>query len=190
MKFTNLLRITFFISLYNFLCIMCNDEKKIDRGDKIKHNEVEVIEEEKNIKKNVNKKYKLKSNVMIEKIQKGPEENFLDIENEMKFTVKSNTQDDSLMYISSFVFIPLVVLIFVMTIVSIIGFFILLLNSNNSNNNTSTIRTQALSFRNNLNNNEILEILQFKKYLKKKQKSEKNCNYQTEPEPEGIFLKN
>jgi hypothetical protein len=89
---------------------------------------------------------------------------------------------DSILYVSWFVFIPLVFLIFIMTIVSIAGFFILLLNSTASNKSEENGQTRS-----NLTQNEILEIIRYKKYLHNKNKKHKSV-YKPEPEPEGIFI--
>jgi hypothetical protein len=60
--------------------------------------------------------------------------------------------------ISNWVFIPLTVLIFIMTIVSIIGFLILILNSASTDPSTTAIK-------NNLTRNELNELLRIKQKI-------------------------
>ena len=61
--------------------------------------------------------------------------------------------------ISNWVFIPLTVLVFIMTIVSIIGFLALILNSANSNPTEAAIK-------NNLTRSELNELLRIKQKIK------------------------
>ncbi len=70
---------------------------------------------------------------------------------------ETNNTDNNI--ISNWVFIPLTVLIFIMTIVSIIGFLILILNSANTNPTVATIK-------NNLTRNEMNELLRIKHKIK------------------------
>ena len=109
----------------------------------------------------------------------------------------SSPQTDSFLYVSWFIFVPLVLLIFIMTILSIAGFLILILNSTAStgchSQNHNPITQTALRSRNlthgNLSNAEILEILKYKHQMKKKNKSNKNTGYKPEPEPEGVVFR-
>jgi len=200
MKLTNLFSIIFFFCLNYLISYKCADLKKvefIDNWNKLENlpqleNRKDISVEEIKIHKNSLRKYTLKPNQVKDELENDP--------SEIKYREKNlklqednrlqNKQQDTLMYLSSLIFIPLVVLIFLMTVVSIAGFLILLFNSSNANTEISSMRSQALAFRNNLNNSEFIELLKYKKYLKKKSKSEKNSNYQQEPEPESIFLKN
>lgn len=104
---------------------------------------------------------------------------------------KSQQKNDSFMYASWFIFVPLVLLIFVMTILSIAGFLILILNSTNANSSLDKkeiLRNQINNLnRGNLSNQEILDILR-KKSLNKNKKQKTNMNYKPEPEPETVLL--
>ncbi len=99
-------------------------------------------------------------------------------------------KNDSFVYASWFIFVPLVLLIFIMTILSIAGFLILILNSTSSTpsiDKKTHLRNQISRLsRNNLSNQEILEILRMKQHKKAKAKS--HSNYKAEPEPEAIVL--
>jgi len=155
-------------------------------------NKNEISVEETIFHKNSNRKYRLKPN-QVKEVVENVDMDIKHREKELRLQDDNqihNKQQDTLMYLSSLIFIPLVVLIFLMTVVSIAGFLILLFNSSNANTEIRSMISQALAFRNNLNNSEIIELLKYNKYLKKKTKKEKNSNYQQEPEPESIFLKN
>jgi hypothetical protein len=202
MKLTNLFGIIFFICLNYLISYKCADLKSVESFDNLNklenlpklENNKEITVEETKIHKKSNRKYRLKPNQVKEALESDDLEiKSSEKEKELKFqdnSQLSNKQQDTLMYLSSLIFIPLVVLIFLMTVVSIAGFLILLFNSSNASTDVSSMRSQAFAFRNNLNNSEIIELLKYKKYLKKKTKTEKNSNYQQEPEPESIFLKN
>ena len=69
MKLTNLFRIIFFIYSLNSFFLMCTELTKVDSVDKIKSNDVVVVKQDKKIKINTNKKSKLKSNEILEKIE-------------------------------------------------------------------------------------------------------------------------
>ena len=103
---------------------------------------------------------------------------------------KNQNKNESYIYASWFIFVPLVLLIFIMTILSIAGFLILILNSTNSsssNDKKTLLRNQITRLnRNNLSNQEIIDILRLKHH--KKNKKENHSNYKTEPEPEAILL--
>lgn len=104
---------------------------------------------------------------------------------------KNHSNNDSFVYASWFIFVPLVLLIFIMTILSIAGFLILILNSTNNTPSTDKktyLRNQIsrLSRNNLFSDQEILEILRMKQH--KKVKSKRHSNYKAEPEPEAIIL--
>jgi hypothetical protein len=105
---------------------------------------------------------------------------------------KIQQKNDSFMYASWFIFVPLVLLIFIMTILSITGFLILILNSTNTNNNLDKkeiLRNSLISLnRSNLSNQEILDILRKQNVKKNKNKNKSHVNYKPEPEPETILL--
>jgi len=111
-----------------------------------------------------------------------------DLDELSSFNNKSQQQNDSIYFISWFIFVPLVLLIFIMTILSIAGFLILILNSSATNKSPSShAHSSQLSQNNLLLNNEIIDILRSKRQLKKKLKNTKN-NYKPEPEPEGVIV--
>ena len=112
-----------------------------------------------------------------------------------KQEINSNPSD-GMVYISWFIFVPLILLIFIMTILSIAGFLILILNSSSVHNkhlNGHPITSASLNRENlckNFTNKELLEILKFKKSMKRKGKNAPFRNYIQEPEPESAVLKN
>jgi ATP-dependent Zn protease len=115
---------------------------------------------------------------------------------EIKDTNTPNTspQSDSFLYVSWFIFVPLVLLIFIMTILSIAGFLILILNSTGTHSHNHNPITQdapraRIATPGNLSNTEILEILRYKHQMKKKSKANKNTSYKPEPEPEGVVFR-
>ena len=86
-----------------------------------------MLIEETRIQKNPHRKYRLKSNQVKDALDNDTseiksQENDLKLKNDNQI---HNKQQDTLMYLSSLIFIPLVVLIFLMTVVSIAGFLIL-----------------------------------------------------------------
>jgi len=104
---------------------------------------------------------------------------------------KNQQNNDYYMYASWFIFVPLVLIIFVMTILSIAGFLILILNSTNSNSpfdKETYLRNQISRMnRNNLTNQDCIDLLKLK-YRSKNQKKNNHSNYKPEPEPEAILL--
>ena len=108
--------------------------------------------------------------------------------------INNKQKNDSLMYVSWFIFVPLVLLIFVMTFLSIIGFLVLILNSSNEGFNADLDKKEILRGQinqisgRNYNNQEIIDILKNKKNKKNKKKMQNN--YKPEPEPETVLLWN
>ncbi len=121
------------------------------------------------------------------RIKKIPENQLKFIENFNK-NIK-NTNNKSHAFASWFIFVPLVLLIFIMTILSIAGFLILMLNSTSSTSLTDkkTLLIDQISRlnRQNISNQDIINILRYK-HDKNKMKS--HSNYKPEPEPEAILL--
>jgi hypothetical protein len=103
---------------------------------------------------------------------------------------KNQHNNDYYMYASWFIFVPLVLIIFVMTILSIAGFLILVLNSTNSNSpvdKETLLRNQISRMnRENLGNQDVIDLLRLKYRGKNKKKN--HSNYKPEPEPEAILL--
>jgi hypothetical protein len=95
---------------------------------------------------------------------------------------------NAIQYASWFIFVPLVILIFVVTILSIIGFLMLILNSKSTHSHNHNPILQPTRIRNNLSNTEIIEILRFKQSLAKTKKQQNGSRL--EPEPEGFICKN
>jgi hypothetical protein len=142
-----------------------------------------------------NQRIKLKNELNIENDKKQNEqENIIltnDKINDLDSKMLLNKKSDSFLYVSWFIFVPLVLLIFIMTILSIAGFLILILNStsSHSHNHNPILQTPVNRARNNLSNSEILEILKYKQQIKKKSKPSKQSNYKPEPESEGVVFK-
>lgn len=115
-----------------------------------------------------------------------------DVDNETN-DESGHQQTDSILYVSWFIFIPLVLLIFIMTILSIAGFLILILSSAGTHNHPHpSLSCNSPQLRDNLNrlsNEEILQILRYKQHMKKKVKKTSKSNYIPEPEPEGAIFK-
>ncbi len=86
----------------------------------------------------------------------------------MKPDDEDNSKTENNNNISSWVFIPLTVLIFIMTIVSIIGFLVLILNSANSSPTEAAIK-------NNLTRSELNELLRIKQKIKSRMMSNSNA---------------
>ena len=104
--------------------------------------------------------------------------------------MNKNQQNNSFTIASWFIFVPLVILIFIMTILSVAGFLILILNSSNYStplDKKTQLRNLILRANSGNENNEILEILRLKMLMKNKKKE---TNYKPEPEPEGILMGN
>ena len=158
----------------------------------------------KNLRKDINKiselKNKKKTHLKIQKKNFNLKSTEKDLTNNSDITeeqlqfieniTKSQQKNESFMYASWFIFVPLVLLIFIMTILSIAGFLILILNSTNTNttlDKKEMLRSQINRLnRSNLSNQEILDILRTKHNKKNKKKS--HSNYKPEPEPETILL--
>lgn len=149
-----------------------------------------------NIETKIQKKISLrktKKNLKIKSAEKN-QINHKDItEEQLKFIDnfnKNQHSNDYYMYASWFVFVPLVLIIFVMTILSIAGFLILILNSTNSNtpsDKEAYLRNQLNRVnRNNITNQDVIDLLRLKHRGKNKKKN--HSNYKPEPEPEAILL--
>ena len=95
---------------------------------------------------------------------------------------------NAIQYASWFIFVPLVILIFIVTILSIIGFLMLILNSKSTHSHNHNPILQPTRISNNLSNTEIIEILRFKQSLAKTNKQQNGSRL--EPEPEGFICKN
>lgn len=148
-----------------------------------------------NIENKIKKKINLRKNKKIFKMksldknhthqQEITEDQIQFIEN---FT-KNQQKNDSYIYASWFIFVPLVLLIFIMTILSIAGFLILILNSTNSSSpidKKTLLRNQISRLnRENISNQDIVNILRSKQ---NKNKNKSHSNYKPEPEPEAILL--
>jgi len=146
------------------------------------------IQNKSNLRKSKSKKYlKMKSgDINLSNKQDIFEEQIQLIEN----ISKNQNKSDSFMYASWFIFVPLVLLIFIMTILSIAGFLILILNSTNSSSLNEKKPFHSNHY-NRLNGNidysnqDIIEILRQKR---NKRKKKTNSNFKPEPEPEAILL--
>jgi hypothetical protein len=90
---------------------------------------------------------------------------------------KLPTKQKSPNYFSYFVFIPLVMFIFIMTIISIIGFIVLMLNSfgalKKQGNQTPSLNSELV--KNNLTNEELTEIMKLKQLIRNRIKSNYNA---------------
>jgi hypothetical protein len=76
--------------------------------------------------------------------------------------------------LSYFIFIPLVLFIFIMTILSVVGFLVLMISSfGNLRNEKENINSTVI--KNNLTNGELLEILKLKNIIKERIKSNNNA---------------
>ena len=150
-----------------------------------------------NIETKIQKKISLrktKKNLKMKSSTEKSQLNHKDItEDQLKFLnnfTKNQQNNDYYMYASWFIFVPLVVIIFVMTILSIAGFLILILNSTNSHspvNKETYLRNQISRMnRDNLGSQDVMDLLRLKHRGKNKRKN--NSNYKPEPEPEAIFL--
>jgi hypothetical protein len=181
-----------FPSLFLFLIILlvttisCSIKSEINFNKPINENREgnNLIREKKQTmpKQKVSKRFRLKTEK--DDLDEIDEDKFNNYEDDDKNLIQQK-QTDSIFYVSWFIFVPLVLLIFIMTILSIAGFLILIINSTGSHNHQRSFIPNA---GNRLNNSEILEILRYKLHLKKKMKNNKNL-YKPEPEPEGIILK-
>merc|ERR1712160_42515 len=95
-----------------------------------------------NLKIKNNKKLKLnEEKEKVENTEVSEEELNLQLLEKLENNKQKNT---SFMYLSWFVFVPLVLLIFVMTFLSIIGFLILILNSSNDSCNAESDKKEIL----------------------------------------------
>jgi hypothetical protein len=178
--------------------ISCSLKEKINHIQPNDGSNVNTLSNPNMKKINSHNKYKLHN----KKLYKFKENEKKDLNDDVEKS-STKTSDSPLLLVSWFVFIPLVLLIFVMTILSVAGFLILVLNSNStgsnqcnrqSNNrtdNTRFTRQNTPGNRNVLTNSEILEILKYKQMMKKKMKNSNNSNYKPESEPESVAcLKN
>lgn len=95
-----------------------------------------------------------------------------------------------------FILVPIVFLIFIMTIISVVGFLILILGSTKAEENLSISQRNinasfATSSRANglegINTTDLLEILRLRKEHRRSAKQKKN-NYKAEPEPENLVF--
>ena len=105
--------------------------------------------------------------------------------NKKKHHYTDEHKNESLMEISVYLFIPLVIFILIATIASIAGFLYILINFSTSTNN---IEEKSITH-SHKNLQEILTKIKLKNQSIKKKKKEKNtCNYIQEPESEGKVL--
>jgi len=186
---------------------------KSSPSEKLNENEIK-IQKKTHLKNKINKEIeteteKDKKNLKLNSEEKEINNNQEEVsEEELKFIEEmtksqQKNDDDSFVYASWFIFVPLVLLIFIMTILSIVGFMILILNSSNITNSEldkkEILRGRINQLNENTNGNgngsnfinqEILEILKRKKNKKNKKKSQANSNYKPEPEPETVLLGN
>jgi len=150
-----------------------------------------------NIETKIQKKLnfrKTKKNLKVKLTAEKNKLNHQDVtEEQLKFIdniANNQHKNDYYMYASWFIFVPLVLIIFVMTILSIAGFLILILNSTNSNSyvdKDTYLRNQiSLMNRDNYDNQEVIDYLRLKN--RKKNKNKNHSNYKPEPEPEAIML--
>ena len=186
---------------------------KSSPSEKLNENEIK-IQKKTHLKNKINKEIeteteKDKKNLKLNSEEKEINNNQEEVsEEELKFIEEmtksqQKNDDDSFVYASWFIFVPLVLLIFIMTILSIVGFMILILNSSNITNSEldkkEILRGRINQLNENTNGNgngsnfinqEILEILKRKKNKKNKKKNQANSNYKPEPEPETVLLGN
>lgn len=151
-----------------------------------------------NIEKKIQKKINLrKTKKPLKQIKSTVEKNQISHQNiteeQLKFIdnfTKNTHYNDYYMYASWFIFVPLVLIIFVMTILSIAGFLILVLNSTNSNSpvdKETLLRNQISRInRESLGNQDVIDLLRLKYRVKNKKKN--HSSYKPEPEPEAILL--
>lgn len=150
-----------------------------------------------NIENKIQKKISLrktKKNLKIKSIEKNQIVNQDITKEQIKFIDnfnKNQKKNDYYVYASWFIFVPLVLIIFVMTILSIAGFLILILNTTNSNSHNekdSYLRNQIKRLnRDNISNQDIIDLLRLKQH-RSKNKKKQNSSYKPEPEPEAILL--
>lgn len=200
MKILNFNKINYLVFFYFSLIVMTSYSSysapisQLNELKQIKKNQEELLDSlETRIQKKLNIR-KIKKNFKMKLNGKNYTSNNPDItEKQLQFLEKiskDQNSNESFIYASWFIFVPLVLLIFIMTILSIAGFLILILNSTNSNSildKKTHLRNQISRLtRNNLSNQEILDILRLKHSMKEK----KNCHssYRPEPEPECLVL--
>lgn len=105
--------------------------------------------------------------------------------NQINDVQKEKVIDLSSLYLSWFVFIPFVLLIFVMTVLSIIGFFVLILNASDPYYKKDLHPNLLLRGEHDL---DILYVLRSQQIRRKRKKDKTLSSYQPEPEPDSVAL--
>jgi len=92
--------------------------------------------------------------------------------------------DKSNEFVRWFIFVPLCILIFIVSILSILGFFVLVMNSAST---LTSITDKDYENATEVSKANYLTMLRLKKELKKKKKAKEKC-YRAEPEAEGMVM--